>query len=103
MAKPLLAKLEADRIVAHHVFEALAREGRLSVGHGRPGADPRSGAADKFDFSLTCDFALTERGGPLAQRRLYNYRSGWRQRTSDKPRTFHARRSHTVYEGVHCN
>ena len=42
-------------------------------------------------------------GGPLAQDRLYNYRSGWRQRTSGNPRTVHARRSHTVYECGPCN
>jgi hypothetical protein len=25
---------------------------------------------------------MSERGGPLAQEHIYNYRSGWRQRTS---------------------
>src|SRR5262245_55520935 len=47
---------------------------------------------------------MSERGGPLAQERLYKYRSGWRQRTSGKPRTvlLHARRSYTVAEGERC-
>src|SRR6516165_11493959 len=47
---------------------------------------------------------MSERGGPLAQEHTYNYRSGWRQRTSDKPRTapLHARRPHTVAERGRC-
>jgi hypothetical protein len=41
----------------------------------------------KPTLSSTSLVTMSERGGPLAQEHIYNYRSGWRQRTSGKPRT----------------
>jgi hypothetical protein len=49
-------------------------------------------------FVIDVASPMSECGGPLAQEHLYNYRSGWRQLTSGKPRTPHAQPSHTVDE-----
>lgn len=56
----------------------------------------------KRTLSASSLLTMSERGGALAQERLYKDRSGWRQRTSGKPRTvlLHARRPYTVAEGA---
>src|SRR5262249_32164096 len=57
----------------------------------------------KWTLSSTSLVPLSGRGGPLAQEHIYNYRSGWRQQTSGKPRIVLDARTLLLKVGVLCD
>src|SRR5262249_5592655 len=57
----------------------------------------------KWTLSSTSLVPLSGRGGPLAQEHIYNYRSGWRQQTSGKPRIVLDARTLLLRLGLLCD